>query len=109
MLNLKDRILDAGFWEKTFYLASKFLTKEEEQSYAELQTLAIEAARKGEKVLLESMLQSGLPVKLSAAKGYSLLMLAACNCNRETVSMPILTGVTTMGRSHWAGLPSRAT
>lgn len=64
-----------------------YLTKEEEQRYAELQMMGLDSARRGDTSLLESMLQAGLPVNLSDEKGNSLLMLAAYNGNPETVAM----------------------
>jgi ankyrin repeat protein len=49
----------------------------EESRYAELQRLALDAARNGDAALLVSMLDAGLPVNLADEKGNSLLMLAS--------------------------------
>jgi ankyrin repeat protein len=65
-----------------------YLSREEEQRYAELQLLALDAARTGNTELLESMLQAGMPVNLCDEKGNSLLMLAAYHGHTPTV--PVL-------------------
>lgn len=53
------------------------LSPAEESRYAELQQLALDAARNGDEELLLPMLAAGMPVNLADAKGNSLLMLAA--------------------------------
>ncbi len=53
------------------------ITPAEEARYAELQRIALDAARKGDSALLVPMLEAGLPVNLSDEKGNSLLMLAS--------------------------------
>jgi hypothetical protein len=63
------------------------LTEAEEKRYAELQVMALDFARNGETQLLASMLDAGLPLNLSDAKGNSLLMLASYNRRVETTRM----------------------
>ncbi len=63
------------------------LIEAEERRYAELQHLALNAARDGATPLLASMIDSGLPVNLADAKGNSLLMLASYHGHAETVAM----------------------
>lgn len=63
------------------------LSKEEEARYGELQEMALDFARHGQSDILASMLQSGLHVNLSDAKGNTLLMLAAYNGELDTVRM----------------------
>lgn len=53
------------------------ITQEEEKRFAELQSMALDAARKGDTELLLPMLDAGMPVNLVDEKGNSLLMLAA--------------------------------
>src|SRR5271170_141326 len=62
-------------------------TESEEKRYAELQYLALGFARNGQTKHLASMLQAGLPVNLSDAKGNSLLMLASYHGEIETTRM----------------------
>lgn len=59
------------------------VTAEEEARYAELQQLALDAARAGETVVIVPMLRAGLPVGLSDEKGNSLLMLASYHGHLE--------------------------
>ena len=63
------------------------VTEAEEARYAELQSMALDFARNGETEPLASMLDAGLPVNLSDAKGNSLLMLASYNGQLETTRM----------------------
>lgn len=65
------------------------LTQEEERRYAELQAMALDCARSGDSRLLAAMIDAGMPVNLSDAKGNSLLMLAAYHGHEETVRMLI--------------------
>ncbi|HEX7261844.1 MAG TPA: ankyrin repeat domain-containing protein [Luteolibacter sp.] len=53
------------------------ITPAEEARYAEIQRLALDAARKGDGEILLPMLSAGLPVNLADEKGNSLLMLAS--------------------------------
>lgn len=57
--------------------AGSEITPAEEARYAELQRMALDAARAGEVVLLVPMLDAGMPVNLANEKGNSLLMLAS--------------------------------
>jgi hypothetical protein len=57
-------------------LAELEITAAEEARYAELQRMALDAARKGDGEVLLPMLDAGLPVGLADEKGNSLLMLA---------------------------------
>jgi len=61
------------------------LTAEEEQRYAELQRVAIDAARHGDLAALEPMLDAGMPANLRDEKGNTLLMLAAYHGHAEMV------------------------
>jgi ankyrin repeat protein len=61
------------------------ISEAEEKRYAELQLLALDAARTGDSATLISMIDAGLPVNLQDHKGNSLLMLAAYHGNIETV------------------------
>ncbi|MBK1883249.1 ankyrin repeat domain-containing protein [Luteolibacter pohnpeiensis] len=63
------------------------LTAEEENRYAELQAMALDAARKGDTEMLRPMLDAGLPIGLSDEKGNSLLMLATYHGNAETARL----------------------
>ena len=58
---------------------------QEEQRYAELQLMALDAARHGDLDTLVPMLQAGMPVNLRDEKGNTLLMLAAYHGNEEAV------------------------
>jgi ankyrin repeat protein len=60
-------------------------TEAEEKRYAELQLLALDAARAGDTSTLASMLQAGLPVNLQDLKGNTLLMLASYHGHAPTV------------------------
>jgi len=61
------------------------LSSEEEQRYAELQAMALDAARHGDLETLEPMLEAGMPVNLRDDKGNTLLMLAAYNGQPKAV------------------------
>ncbi|WP_035610339.1 ankyrin repeat domain-containing protein [Haloferula sp. BvORR071] len=52
-------------------------TAQEEARYAELQAMALDAARQGDEETLEPMLEAGMPVNLRDEKGNTLLMLAS--------------------------------
>ncbi len=58
---------------------------QEEQRYAELQAMALEAARHGDLEALEPMLHAGMPANLRDNKGNSLLMLAAYHGHVDAV------------------------
>lgn len=64
-------------------------TEQEETRYSELQLIALDAARNGERELLVSMLDAGLPIELRDHKGNSLLMLSAYH-NQEVVVNELL-------------------
>ncbi|MGZ0708739.1 ankyrin repeat domain-containing protein [Coraliomargarita sp. W4R53] len=68
------------------------ITKSEETRYAELQEIALDAARNGDTDALRPMIQAGLPVNLKDDKGNSLLMLAAYHGNIKTVRMLLAEG-----------------
>ncbi len=68
------------------------ISDQDETRYAELQHLALDFARKGEVESLEGMLDAGMPVNLSDAKGNSLLMLAAYNGRYATTASLIARG-----------------
>lgn len=63
------------------------LTAEEEQRYAGLQRIALDAARHGDLATLEPMLEAGIPANLRDEKGNTLLMLAAYHGQPEAVSL----------------------
>jgi ankyrin repeat protein len=63
------------------------ITESEEKRYAELQGMALDYARTGETAALAAMLDAGLPVNLSDAKGNSLLLLASYHGNLDTARM----------------------
>ena len=63
------------------------MTLADDERYAELQEVALEAARQGDTERLQSMLEHGLPVNLSNTEGNSLLMLAAYNDHPKTVTL----------------------
>lgn len=63
------------------------ITEQEQQRFAELQQMALDAARQGDTAMLQPMLDAGMPVELRDAKGNTLLMLAAYHGNEETVAM----------------------
>ncbi|RYD22880.1 MAG: ankyrin repeat domain-containing protein [Verrucomicrobiaceae bacterium] len=57
--------------------AASEITPAEEARYAQLQRMALDAARTGDVELLVPMLDAGMPVNLADEKGNSLLMLAS--------------------------------
>ncbi len=61
------------------------VTEAEEKRYAELQLLALDAARAGDSPTLASMVRAGLPVNLQDPKGNTLLMLASYHGHLEIV------------------------
>jgi hypothetical protein len=71
---------------------SIYLSREEEQRYAELQLQALDSARTGNTELLESMVRAGIPVNLCDEKANSLLMLAAYHGHTATVQMLLVHG-----------------
>jgi ankyrin repeat protein len=60
-------------------------TEAEEKRYAELQLIALDAARAGDDSVLAPMIRAGLPVNLRDHKGNSLLMLASYHGHAEMV------------------------
>lgn len=68
------------------------ITEEENQRYAELQHMALDAARTGNDELLGPMLAAGMPVNLADEKGNSLLMLASYHGNLETTRLLLRAG-----------------
>jgi uncharacterized protein len=81
------------------------ITEEEARRYAELQEMALNAARHGETELLESMLAAGMPVELRDGKGNSLLMLAAYHGQAATVEMLLRHGAEPDARNDRAQTP----
>jgi ankyrin repeat protein len=67
-------------------------TEAEEKRYAELQEIALDAAREGEVDTLHPMIQAGLPIELKDSKGNSLLMLAAYHGQVSMVRMLLAAG-----------------
>lgn len=63
------------------------ITADEESRYAELQRLALDAARNGNAEILLPMLHAGMPVNLSDEKGNSLLMLASYHGHLEMTKL----------------------
>ncbi|MCW1921974.1 ankyrin repeat domain-containing protein [Luteolibacter arcticus] len=63
------------------------VTESEQQRYAELQQMALDAARQGDAEMLRPMLEAGMPVELKDGKGNTLLMLAAYHGNAGTVAL----------------------
>ena len=63
------------------------LNAQEEQRYAELQAMALDAARHGDLETLGPMLQAGMPANLRDEKGNTLLMLAAYHGHADTVKL----------------------
>jgi hypothetical protein len=61
------------------------LSAQEETRYAELQAMALDAARHGDLETLEPMLEAGMPVNLRDEKGNTLLMLAAYHGHPQIV------------------------
>ncbi len=59
------------------------LSESEEKRYAELQQIALDFARNGESEPLSAMLDAGMPVNLSDARGNSMLMLAVYHGHLE--------------------------
>lgn len=68
------------------------ITEAERSRYAELQQMALDAARQGDTEMLHPMLEAGMPVELKDGKGNTLLMLAAYHGNAETVELLIEEG-----------------
>ena len=62
------------------------VTEAEEQRYAELQVLALDAARRGDSDTLAPMIRAGLPVNLQDHKGNTLLMLASYHGHEEVTA-----------------------
>jgi len=63
------------------------ITEVEQRRYAELQQMALDAARQGDTEMLRPMLEAGMPVELKDRKGNTLLMLAAYHGNAQTVEL----------------------
>ncbi len=63
------------------------ITEAEQRRYAELQQMALDAARQGDTEMLRPMLEAGMPVELKDGKGNTLLMLAAYHGNAEAVEL----------------------
>ena len=63
------------------------LSQEEERRYEELQLMALQFAREGESVILQSMIEAGLSPNTTDNRGNSLLMLSAYNANTSTCKM----------------------
>lgn len=67
-------------------LMETIVTETEEKRYAELQLLALDAARHGDSPTLASMVRAGLPINLQDHKGNTLLMLASYHGHTEIVA-----------------------
>lgn len=80
-------------------------TPEEEARYAELQALALDAARVGDSSVLEPMLGAGMPVDLRDEKGNTLLMLAAYHGHLDTVRLLARSGADPDARNDRAQTP----
>ncbi|GAA5497312.1 hypothetical protein Rhal01_03505 [Rubritalea halochordaticola] len=65
---------------------------DEDKRYAELQEMALDAARHGDIEMLKPMLEAGMPVNLQDHKGNSLLMLASYNDQPQTVQILLYHG-----------------
>ena len=65
------------------------ISQEEERRYEQLQIIALDYARTGEKKELEKMISAGMSVNLTTHKEDSLLMLASYNGNYQTCKMLI--------------------
>jgi hypothetical protein len=63
------------------------ITEAERSRYAELQQMALDAARQGDTEMLRPMLEAGMPVELKDGKGNTLLMLAAYHGNADAVEL----------------------
>ncbi len=74
--------------------------EEEEARYAELQIIALEAARKGDVEMLAPMLAAGMPVNLADEKGNTLLMLASYHGNLEATRLLLESGADPEKRNH---------
>ena len=68
------------------------ITKEEEERYAKLQSMALDFAREGNTKELELMIRHGISVNLCTHKDDSLLMLATYNGHFETSKMLLKNG-----------------
>lgn len=67
-------------------------TPQEEARYEELQHMALDFAREGHTGALVSMVNAGMSVNLSDAKGNTLLMLSAYHNRLETAQALLLRG-----------------
>lgn len=68
------------------------ITAVEEARYAELQQLALDAARTGDMGILVPMLNAGMPVNLADEKGNSLLMLASYHGHLQLTELLLESG-----------------
>ena len=68
------------------------ITAAEEARYAELQQLALDAARTGDVGMLVPMLDAGMPVNLADEKGNSLLMLASYHGHLQLTALLLESG-----------------
>lgn len=68
------------------------VTAAEEARYAELQQLALDAARTGDVGMLAPMLDAGMPVNLADEKGNSLLMLASYHGHLQLTELLLKSG-----------------
>lgn len=76
------------------------ITAEEEARFAELQWMALDAARQGDAGVLRAMLDTGMPVNLSDEKGNSLLMLASYHGQLELTRELLERGANPDQRNH---------
>jgi len=95
-----ERVFAPHLDSETQRRSAMTLTDQEERRYAELQAMALDAARHGETGLLVSMLDAGMPVELRDEKGNSLLMLAAYHGQEDTVRELLRHGGDPDARNH---------
>lgn len=80
-------------------------TEAEERRYAELQLLALDAARTGDTELLASMICHGLAANLADLKGNTLLMLACYHQQPATARMLLAQGAEADRRNYRGQTP----
>jgi len=75
------------------------ITEAERSRYAELQQMALDAARQGDTGMLRPMLEAGMPAELKDGKGNTLLMLAAYHGNADAVELLLEQGAVAEARN----------
>ena len=81
-------------------LSNSEITPAEEARYAELQQLALDAARTGDSTLLLPLLDAGMAVNLADEKGNSLLMLASYHGHLDLTAALLERGADPDRRNH---------